>query len=102
MRRPGTSYLSVNGLTAIPATLNAVEGQPLSSTVASDIVVANFDASASITDPSNFTATIDWGDGTAVEAGVIAYDATAQDFRRLGQHRPRLHRNGRVQHRGHN
>ena len=77
---PGNSYLSVNGLTAVPATLNAVEGQPLSSTVASHIVVANFDAPASITDPSNFTATIDWGDGTPGEAGVIAYDATAQDF----------------------
>ncbi len=75
---PGNIYL--NGLEAIPATLNAVEGQPLSTTVASHIVVASFDALASDTDPSDFTATIDWGDGTPIEAGVIAYDATAGDF----------------------
>ncbi len=75
---PGNIYL--NGLTAIPATLNAVEGQPLSSTVSSHIVVASFDALASITDPNDFTATIAWGDGTAVTPGVIAYDATAGDF----------------------
>ncbi len=77
---PGNIFITVDGLTAIPVTLTAVEGQPLSSTVSSHIVVASVDAPASITDPSDFTATIDWGDGTSVTPGVVAYDAAAQDF----------------------
>jgi len=77
---PGNSYLTVNGLTAIPVTLNAVEGQPLSSTVASHIVVANFDDTEADGNVGDFTATIDWGDGTPDTPGVIAYDAATQEF----------------------
>ena len=77
---PGNIYLTVNGLTAIPATLNAVEGQPLSTTVASHIVVANFDDFNVNGDTGDFTATIDWGDGDPDTSGIIAYDPVAQEF----------------------
>ncbi len=76
----GNTHLTVNGLTAIPVTLNAVEGQSLTSAAGSPLVVANFADSAAGGNTSEFTATIDWGDGTPGTTGVIAYNANTQEF----------------------
>ncbi|MHB1559942.1 MAG: beta strand repeat-containing protein, partial [Isosphaeraceae bacterium] len=77
---PGNSHLQVNGLSAIPVALNAVEGQPLSSAVGSPPVVANFADYAANGNVAEFTATINWGDGTPGTTGIITYNATTQQF----------------------
>jgi hypothetical protein len=38
--------------------------------------VATFTSTSSVAVPSNFTATLDWGDGTAASAGTITEDAS--------------------------
>ncbi len=76
----GNTHLTVNGLTAVPITLNAVEGQSLASAAGSPLVVANFFDSAAAGNVGEFTATINWGDGTPGTTGVISYNPTTQQF----------------------
>ncbi|HWB11051.1 MAG TPA: Ig-like domain repeat protein [Pirellulales bacterium] len=76
-------------VTAGPA-VNAVAGSPISNqTVATFTdpgLVANL-AALNITDPTTqFSATVDWGDGTSASAGTITYNSGTQVFSVVGSH----------------
>jgi hypothetical protein len=71
------------------AAVNAIAGTPLNQTVATFTdpgLVANL-ATLNISDPTTqFSATIDWGDGTPAATGTITYSAGTQVFSVAGSH----------------
>jgi hypothetical protein len=75
---PSTATISDAPLAGAPQTLQAVEGQPLSS-----VVVAQFtDGFAGATNPGSYTATISYTDaaGTHNVAGLISYSGSGSTF----------------------
>lgn len=85
---PGTATLTINGtvnvadaaLTATPVVINGTERAPLT-----NVDVATFVDADPLGTVTDFLATINWGDGTPVTAGVVLQDA-AGTFHVQGSH----------------
>jgi hypothetical protein len=69
------------GLTPIDPTVNATEGAGNSPGP-----VASFTDADGNTDPTKYTATINWGDGQSSPAAGISYDPVSQTFSVYGSH----------------
>ncbi|HXO29880.1 MAG TPA: hypothetical protein VOA80_21205 [Thermoanaerobaculia bacterium] len=69
---------SATTITAFPVDFSAAEGAAFNG------AVATFEDDNAAATPADFTATIDWGDGTATSPGTIASSSAA--FTVLGQH----------------
>jgi uncharacterized repeat protein (TIGR01451 family) len=76
---PMTTVSDVS-LTPMPTTPTAMEGTP------SDVVVATFTDPGGPEPVGDYSATIDWGDGSATTAGTITFDGTSQTFSVHGTH----------------
>ncbi len=69
-------------LNAVSAAFSAVHGAML------DYYIGTFiDSNALDTAASGFTATVNWGDGTAASTGVVAYNASTKHFNVTGSHK---------------
>lgn len=85
---PGTATITIAGplviadapLTASPVAVNGTEGAPLT-----NVDVATFTDANPFGNVGDFLATINWGDGTPVTAGVVLQDA-AGTFHVQGSH----------------
>jgi RHS repeat-associated protein len=69
-------------LLAADPTINAIEGQSLPGST----VVATFTDSDGNTDPTKYTATINWGDGPTNYTGTVAYNSGTGQFQVSGGH----------------
>jgi YD repeat-containing protein len=69
-------------LLAADPTVSAIEGQSLPSST----VVATFTDSDGNTDPTKYTATINWGDGPTNYSGTVAYNSGTGQFQVSGGH----------------
>src|SRR5262245_7425238 len=67
-------------LTPIPTTISPTEAQAFSGNVGS------FTDSDGNTDPTKYTALIDWGDGSLTSAGTIAFNSSLMQFDVTGSH----------------
>lgn len=70
----GSAIVNNPEIDASPLTFNAATGIPFGG------VVATFTDSAPSSQPSDFTATIDWGDGTPLATGVVSFQPAANGF----------------------
>ena len=84
----GTATVGDAALTAAGVSLSAAEGASISGATVATFTDANPNAVA-----SDFTATINWGDGTTPTAGTVSADAGGGFS---GQRRPQLRRRGQV------
>jgi RHS repeat-associated protein len=69
-------------LLAADPTVSAIEGQSLPSST----IVATFTDSDGNTDPTKYTATINWGDGPTNYTGTVAYNSGTGQFQVSGGH----------------
>jgi uncharacterized repeat protein (TIGR01451 family) len=78
-----SAMTTVSDVSVVPMgqTVTVTEGTP-----SGDLVVATFTDPGSPEPLSDYSATIDWGDGSATTAGTITFDATTNTFSVHGSH----------------
>jgi parallel beta-helix repeat protein len=77
----GRALLAAVAAPAAVGTVGIPEGTPLN-----NVVVSSFTSSDPLAQPGDFTATIDWGDGTATSGTVVAVVTSDPSFNVLGSH----------------